>query len=173
MQNAYLITSKGYTEKQAGVMFFVFGMSQFLFQTPAGYLMDYSRKKVLLLGISAVGTTLLTLITAAFASEDGGNIGFMIFVKFLQGAVTALIPPGLNSITQGIVGTVGMTTQVSKNGKCISPLFELCAWQCPFMNHDFYFLLAFFCLPTPRNDESSWNGYHCAYRFLIGICIVP
>ena len=71
MQNAYLITSKGYTEKQAGVMFFVFGMSQFLFQTPAGYLMDYSDKKVLILGFSAVGTTLLTLITVAFATENG------------------------------------------------------------------------------------------------------
>lgn len=115
MQNAYLITSKGYTEKQAGVMFFVFGMSQFLFQTPAGYLMDYSNKKVLLLGFSAVGTTLLTLITAAFATENGGNLAFMVFVKFLQGAITALIPPGLNSITQGIVGTVGMTGQVSQN----------------------------------------------------------
>jgi hypothetical protein len=32
-----------------------------------------------------------------------------------QGAITALIPPGLNSITQGIVGSVGMTRQVSNN----------------------------------------------------------
>jgi len=39
----------------------------------------------------------------------------MVFVKFLQGAVTSLIPPGLNSITQGIVGAVGMTEQVSMN----------------------------------------------------------
>lgn len=115
MQNAFLITSKGYTEKQAGVMFFVFGMSQFIFQTPAGYLMDYSKKKVQLLGFSAVGTTLLTLATAAFAAENGGNLGIMVFLKFLQGAITALIPPGLNSITQGIVGTVGMTGQVSQN----------------------------------------------------------
>mmetsp|Transcript_4487 Transcript_4487/g.6579 ORF Transcript_4487/g.6579 Transcript_4487/m.6579 type:complete len:531 (+) Transcript_4487:96-1688(+) len=115
MQNAYLITSKAYTEKQAGIMFFVFGMSQFLFQTPAGYLMDYSDKKVLLLGFSAVGTTLLTLATAAFATDNGGNLAFMVFVKFLQGAITALIPPGLNSITQGIVGTVGMTSQVAQN----------------------------------------------------------
>lgn len=115
MQNAFLITTKSYTEKQAGVMFFVFGMSQFLFQTPAGYLMDYSHKKVQLLGFAAVGTTLMTLATAAFAMDNGGNIGLMIFIKFLQGAITALIPPGLNSITQGIVGTVGMTSQVANN----------------------------------------------------------
>ncbi len=115
MQNAYLITSKAYTEKQAGIMFFVFGMSQFIFQTPAGYVMDQTEKKVLLLGSSAVGTTLLTLITAAFATENGGNLAFMVFVKFLQGAITALIPPGLNSITQGLVGIEGMTSQVAKN----------------------------------------------------------
>lgn len=115
MQNAFLITSKSYTEKQAGIMFFVFGMSQFLAQTPAGYLMDYSDKKVLLLGGAAIGTTLLTLATAFFAQDYGSNLAFMVFLKFLQGAVTALIPPGLNSITQGIVGSVGMTGQVSMN----------------------------------------------------------
>jgi len=115
MQNAFLISSKAYTEKQAGIMFFVFGMSQFLFQTPAGYIMDYSNKKVHLLGFAAVATTLLTLITALCAQENAGNLGGMVFVKFLQGALTALIPPGLNSITQGIVGTVGMTSQVSMN----------------------------------------------------------
>lgn len=115
MQSAFLITSKSYTEKQAGIMFFIFGMSQFLFQTPAGYIMDYSNRKVHLLGAAAVGTTILTLITAGFAQENGANLGFMVFIKCLQGALTALIPPGLNSITQGIVGTVGMTSQVSMN----------------------------------------------------------
>lgn len=115
MQSAFLITSKYYTEKQAGIMFFIFGMSQFLLQTPAGYLMDYSDKKVALLATAAIGTTLLTLTTAIFAQEYGANLGFMIFIKALQGGITALIPPGLNSIAQGIVGAEGMTEQVSKN----------------------------------------------------------
>lgn len=39
----------------------------------------------------------------------------MIIVKLIQGAVTSFIPPGLNSITQGIVGAVGMTEQVAVN----------------------------------------------------------
>jgi MFS family permease len=77
--------------------------------------MDYSDKKVLLLGGAAVSTTLLTVATAVFATDYGGNLRFMVFLKVLQGAVTALIPPGLNSITQGIVGSVGMTGQVSQN----------------------------------------------------------
>ena len=115
MQNAFLISSKYYSERQAGIMFFVFGLSQFLFQAPAGYLLDYSDKKVALLGFASVGTTLLTLITATFAQEYGGNLGFMVFIKFIQGGITAIIPPALNSITQGIVGNVGMTSQVSQN----------------------------------------------------------
>jgi len=115
MQSAFLITAKSYTEKQAGIMFFVFGMSQFMFQTPAGYLMDYSDKKTWLLGAACISTTAFTLITAAFAKDYGLNLGLMVLVKFLQGAVTSLIPPGLNSITQGIVGATGMTGQVSRN----------------------------------------------------------
>lgn len=115
MQSTYLITAKSYSEKQVGIIFFVFGMSQFLFQAPAGYLMDYSDKKVFLLGGSSIATTLLTLATAVFAKDNGGNFGIMIFFKILQGAFTALIPPGLNSITQGIVGPTGMTLQVSHN----------------------------------------------------------
>jgi len=115
MQSAFLIVSKGYSEKQAGVLFFIFGMSQFLFQTPAGYLYDYSNSKIAWLSAAAVGTTLLTVFTAGFASPEGGNLKLMILVKFLQGAITAFIPPGLNSITQGIVGAKGMTSQVSVN----------------------------------------------------------
>lgn len=115
MQSAFLIVSKYYTEKQAGILFFVFGMSQFLFQTPAGYIMDSSNHKVALLAGASVATTALTLVTAGTAQEYGANLGLMVFVKFVQGAVTALIPPGLNSITQGIVGGDGMTRQVSDN----------------------------------------------------------
>ena len=115
MQSAFLIVSKSYTEKQAGILFFVFGISQFIFQTPAGYIMDYTDWKVGWLAFASITTTLLTLLTATTATEYGGNIGWMIFLKFLQGGVTALIPPGLNSITQGIVGSDGMTRQVSDN----------------------------------------------------------
>ena len=113
MQSAFLIVAKEYSEKQVGVLFFVFGMTQFLAQTPAGYLYDYTNQKVLWLSIAGVLTTFLTILTALTANDD--NFGFMIFIKFIQGAVTSFIPPGLNSITQGIVGAVGMTEQVAVN----------------------------------------------------------
>jgi MFS family permease len=113
MQSAFLIVAKGYSEKQVGVLFFVFGMSQFLFQAPAGYLLDYTEQKVLWLSSAGILTTLMTICTAVFASHD--NFWLMVFIKFLQGGITSFIPPGLNSITQGIVGAVGMTEQVSIN----------------------------------------------------------
>lgn len=113
MQSAFLIVAKGYSEKQVGVLFFVFGMSQFLFQAPAGYLYDYTEQKLLWLSTAGVLTSILTIFTAMFASDD--NFALMVIVKFIQGGVTSFIPPGLNSITQGIVGSVGMTSQVSVN----------------------------------------------------------
>lgn len=115
MQNAFLIVSMGYSEKQAGVLFVVFGLTQFLFQTPAGYIMDYTDWKVAWLALAAVTTTALTLLTATTATYGGANLGWMVAIKVAQGAVTALIPPGLNSITQGIVGADGMTRQVADN----------------------------------------------------------
>lgn len=90
-------------------------MSQFLFQTPAGYLFDYSDKKIMWLSAAAICTTALTIFTALFAAPEGGNLGLMVLVKFVQGAVTSFIPPGLNSITQGIVTSSGMTQQVAVN----------------------------------------------------------
>jgi MFS family permease len=90
-------------------------MSQFLFQTPAGYLFDYTERKVLWLSMAAIATTSLTVFTAAFAAPNGENLMLMILVKFVQGAVTSFIPPGLNSITQGLVGSAGMTQQVAIN----------------------------------------------------------
>mmetsp|Transcript_8583 Transcript_8583/g.13614 ORF Transcript_8583/g.13614 Transcript_8583/m.13614 type:complete len:522 (-) Transcript_8583:228-1793(-) len=113
MQSAFLIVAKGYSEKQVGVLFFVFGMSQFLFQAPAGYLYDYTEQKLLWLSTAGVLTTTLTVLTALFASDD--NFALMVLIKFLQGGITSFIPPGLNSITQGIVGSVGMTEQVATN----------------------------------------------------------
>lgn len=113
MQSAFLIVAKGYSEKQVGVLFFVFGMSQFLFQAPAGYLYDYTEQKVLWLSTAGVMTSLMTVLTALFANDD--NFILMALIKFVQGAITSFIPPGLNSITQGIVGSVGMTEQVAVN----------------------------------------------------------
>lgn len=80
-----------------------------------GYILDNSDRKTLILGTACVVTTCLTLITIIWSEDYAGNFGWMVFVKFLQAICTATIPPSLNSITQGIVGAVGMTFQASRN----------------------------------------------------------
>ena len=117
MQAAFLISAKGFTEKELGVLFFVFGMSQFLCMAPAGYLLDYSNSKINWVIWAGFTASAMTIITALTASTPGGNknMEIMILLKIIQGGATAILPPGFNGITLGIVGSTGFTHQVSRN----------------------------------------------------------
>lgn len=115
MQAAFLISAKSYTEKQVGLLFFVFGMSQFLCMAPSGYFLDYSNNKINWVIWAGCATATLTVITALFAAPFGENMGLMIILKMLQGGITSILPPGFNGITLGIVGSTGFTHQVSRN----------------------------------------------------------
>jgi MFS family permease len=115
MQAAFLISAKSYTEKQVGILFFVFGMSQFLCMAPSGYFLDYSNNKINWVIWAGCATATLTVITALSAEPFGENMGLMIILKMLQGGITSILPPGFNGITLGIVGSTGFTHQVSRN----------------------------------------------------------
>ena len=115
MQAAYLISAKAYTEKQVGMLFFMFGMSQFLCMAPFGYLLDYSNDKIKWVSWACMAIAALTIITALTAGPFAENVGLMIILKILQGGISSILPPGFNSITLGIVGSTGFTHQVSRN----------------------------------------------------------
>lgn len=115
MQAAFLISAKGFGEKQVGILFFCFGISQFFCMAPAGYFLDYSNNKIDWVLIAGVAASILTVITAITAEENGANMGLMMLLKILQGGITAILPPGFNGITLGIVGSTGFTHQVSRN----------------------------------------------------------
>ena len=115
MQAAFLISAKSYTEKQVGLLFFVYGMSQFLCMAPSGFFLDYSNNKINWVIWAGCATATLTVITALFAAPFGENMGLMIILKMLQGGITSILPPGFNGITLGIVGSTGFTHQVSRN----------------------------------------------------------
>jgi len=115
MQAAFLISVKDFNEKQIGILFLVFGMSQFLCMAPAGYFLDYSNRKIDWVVFAGAAASTLTVLTAITAEQEGKNMGLMIFWKILQGGVTAILPPGYNGITLGIVGSTGFTHQVSRN----------------------------------------------------------
>jgi hypothetical protein len=115
MQAAFLISAKGFTEKQIGVLFLVFSLSQFLCMAPAGYYLDYSNNKINWVICAGILTSALTVLTTLTADPGGENMGLMILLKILQGAATAILPSGFNAITLGIVGSTGFTHQVSRN----------------------------------------------------------
>jgi MFS family permease len=115
MQAAFLISAKGFTEHQIGILFFVFGFSQFLCMAPSGYFLDYSNNKINWVIFSGFAASALTVLTALTAAPNGGNMGLMIVLKVLQGGIIAILPPGFNGITLGIVGSAGFTHQVSRN----------------------------------------------------------
>jgi MFS family permease len=115
MQAAFLISTKSYTEKQVGLLFFVFGISQFLCMAPVGYFLDYSQNKIKWVIWSGCATSALTVITALAAMPFAENLGLMIILRMLQGGISAILTPGFNGITLGIVGSTGFTHQVSRN----------------------------------------------------------
>lgn len=115
MQSVYLMSTRSFTEKQIGILLFVFGLSQCIFMSPAGYFFDYSNHKIKWVIWSAVATSALTVLIAILAEENGTNMHTMIVLKFLQGAATSFLPPGFNGITLGIVGSTGFTHQISRN----------------------------------------------------------
>ena len=115
MQAAFLISSKSFSEKQVGVLFFVFSLFQFLALAPAGYFLDYSSRKIEWVIWAGCGCSILTVVTAMAARDFGENMGLMIILKMLQGTMSAIVPPGFNGITLGIVGSTGFTHQVSRN----------------------------------------------------------
>ena len=115
MQAIFLLCSKNFSEKQIGVLFLAFGLSQFMCMIPAGYFLDYSNHKIDWVCWSGIITSLLTVTTALTAHDGGDNMGLMILLKIIQGGASAILPPGFNSITLGIVGSTGFTVQVAKN----------------------------------------------------------
>jgi MFS family permease len=115
MQAAFLISAKDFTEKQVGTLFLVFGLSQFLCMAPAGYFLDYSNRKISWVIWAGIICSALTVLTALSAEMGGANMALMVLWKVLQGGVSAILPPGFNGITLGIVGSTGFTYQVSRN----------------------------------------------------------
>ena len=115
MQVAFLASTKGFTEHQIAILFFSYGFSQFICMVPSGYFLDYSNNKINLVSFSGFAVSAFTVLTALTAAPNGENMALMIVLKVLQGGITAILPPGFNGITLGIVGSTGFTHQVSRN----------------------------------------------------------
>ena len=110
-----LLMSQHFTQKEIGALLFAFGISQVVFMAPGGFIMDKLSGSQKLHLVVAAGTmcSIITVLTAILAGNRSMKTQFIL--KVLQGACTAIQPPGLNSITLGIVGAPGFTRQVARN----------------------------------------------------------
>ena len=97
----------------------------------AGYWLDYSsgiqkiRSVIGAAGMTAALTVIGALAAPDMISQEGNQnkskanavviMALMIGIKVLQGGMTAILAPGFNGITLGIVGSKGFTRQVSRN----------------------------------------------------------
>lgn len=115
MQMAFLMIDREFTKTQVGLLFLSFGIAQTLCLAPSGYFLDYSNTKIRWVQFAGVAASILTVLTPMTAASDGANMGLMVFWKILQGGVTAILPPGFNGVTLGIVGSTGFAHQVSRN----------------------------------------------------------
>ena len=110
-----LLMSQHFTQKEIGALLFAFGISQVVFMAPMGFIMDKMSgwHKLHLVVASGTLCSTITVLTAILAANRSMTTQFIL--KVLQGATTAIQPPGLNSITLGIVGGQGFTRQVARN----------------------------------------------------------
>ena len=110
-----LLMSQHFTQKEIGALLFAFGISQVVFMAPMGFIMDKMSgwHKLHLVVASGTLCSVITVLTAILAANRSMTTQFVL--KVLQGAMTAIQPPGLNSITLGIVGGQGFTRQVAQN----------------------------------------------------------
>ena len=115
MQIAFLMIDRNFTKTQLGLLFLAFGLAQTLCLAPSGYFLDYSNQKIKWVMFAGFAASILTILTPLTAASYGTNMGLMVFWKILQGGVTAILPPGFNGVTLGIVGSAGFTHQVSRN----------------------------------------------------------
>jgi len=115
VQGTFLMSTRNFSQKQVGILIFVFGISTVISMAPIGYLMDLSKNKIpWVVGASTI-ISFTTVLTAITAQPDGENMPTMILLKVFQGAATAVQTPGLSAITLGIVGAPGFALQVSRN----------------------------------------------------------
>lgn len=105
MQAVFLITAKGFTEKQIGILLLTFGLSQFVCMAPAGYFMDYSNHKIQWVMAGTVLTAITTVLTTV--TSDPNHMVWMIALKVIHVIKGLLLATEvIDSVGAGILGTL-------------------------------------------------------------------
>ena len=106
----YLIATANWTETSIGWVLLAVNLAAVVAQTPAGWLIDHTRFKRLLIAVAAgcIGVAMVVIPAApVFPSVMGASI--------LIGIAGAIIPPAIAAVTLGIVKPTGFTGQMGSN----------------------------------------------------------
>jgi MFS family permease len=115
MQTTFLMSAKGYSERQVGFLYLAFGLTMFVSMPLSGYFLDSTKNKIQWVQYAALTCSMLTIATAIFALDEGHNLWVISIMKIVQGMSATLLPLGLSSISLGIVGNRGFTQQIARN----------------------------------------------------------
>ena len=106
----YLLTSRHWNAQSIGVAMSVMGIATVIAQTPAGVLVDRTRKKRLYSIVAAfliATASLITIMLPTFSVILGGQV--------MMGLAAAWFTPAVAAITLGIVGHKALDRRVGRN----------------------------------------------------------
>lgn len=106
----YLLTVQKWDEASIGIVMSVAGLATILAQTPAGALIDRTRRKKTVVAAAAVAVT-----AASLALPLVPSFWAVASLQAVSGAAGAIFPPAIAAITLGIVGPRAFAGRVGRN----------------------------------------------------------
>ena len=106
----YLLTQQHWDEARIGLVMSVATLAGILAQTPAGALVDATRRKRLVMGAAALIVTVASLLLPAFPSFWPVAVS-----QGIAHAAGAVFPPALAGVTLGIVGHGAFSARIGRN----------------------------------------------------------
>ena len=106
----YLLTVQHWDAASIGIVMSVGGLAGIVAQTPAGWLVDNSRHKRLVLIVAAAAVTACSVVLPFTSSHTAVGI-----TQALTGAAGAIFAPLIAAITLGIVGPAAFTARTGRN----------------------------------------------------------
>ena len=106
----YLLTEQHWDEARIGVVMSIATVAGIIAQTPAGALVDITRRKRLVMGIAAFIVTVASLLLPAFPS-----FWPVALSQGIAHAAGVIFPPALAAVSLGIVGHRAFTARIGRN----------------------------------------------------------
>ncbi len=107
---AAALTSIGWNSSQVGTLLTIGGLTGLCLQTPAGAVVDATRRKRTLLVLAIAG-----IVAASLLLARGKHLAALLSAQVLLGAVAPFIGPCITAITLGLVAKTYFDARVGRN----------------------------------------------------------